>query len=193
MFIRSERLFLRPGWAEDWAELLALADDLAIARNLVQAPWPYGPENARALASRQQTARTPHFVITLPGAAGSRLVGCLGLQDERGEGEAELGVWIARRYWNNGYATEAVRALLSLARMLGHRRIVAGHFLDDGASDRVLAKAGFEPTGEFRPRHSMARKAVLPWRLQAVRLDRPADRKGIRDSDGAAVEAMRAA
>ena len=27
MFIRSERLFLRPGWPEEWAELLALIDE----------------------------------------------------------------------------------------------------------------------------------------------------------------------
>ena len=40
MFIRSERLFLRPGWPEEWAELLALIDDQGVVRNLASAPWP---------------------------------------------------------------------------------------------------------------------------------------------------------
>ena len=33
MFIRSERLFLRPGWPEDWTELFALIDDEAVVRD----------------------------------------------------------------------------------------------------------------------------------------------------------------
>lgn len=52
MFIRSERLFLRPGWPEDWAELLALIDDESVVRNLARAPWPYSPADARAFASQ---------------------------------------------------------------------------------------------------------------------------------------------
>ena len=38
MFFRSERLFLRPGWPEDWDELTARIADPAIVRNLATAP-----------------------------------------------------------------------------------------------------------------------------------------------------------
>lgn len=187
MFIRSERLFLRPGWAEDWAELLALVDDEAILRNVAGAPWPYSPEDARALAVRPQSLRAPHFVVTLPGATGARLIGTIGLTRDPGL-DAELIFWIARHHWNNGYGTEAVRAMADLARTLGHRRIMAGHFIDNGASARVLAKAGFRPTGDFRSRYSMARKAALPWRVHALDLDQ-CDRPEEQDP----LEAMRAA
>ena len=68
--------------------------------------------------------------------------------------EVELGYWIAREYWGRGYATEAARAVLRLAKVLGHREAgVAGHFIDNPASGAVLRKVGFEPTGKLRRRY----------------------------------------
>ena len=80
MFIRSERLFLRPGWPEDWSELHGQVADEAIVRNLAKAPWPYTAEAAREFASLPQQPRYPHFMITLPTGEGSRLIGAIGLQ-----------------------------------------------------------------------------------------------------------------
>ncbi|MDG2004006.1 MAG: GNAT family N-acetyltransferase, partial [Novosphingobium sp.] len=36
MFIRSERLFLRPAWPEDWEELYPLIADYDVVRNLAR-------------------------------------------------------------------------------------------------------------------------------------------------------------
>lgn len=173
MFIRSERLFLRPGWPEDWAELHALIDDEAVVRNLARAPWPYSPDDARRFAAMPQAERHPHFFVTLPGAHGSKLIGCVALA--QAEGETELGYWIARSQWGKGYATEAARCLLSFARTLGHRRIVAAPFADNPASARVLAKAGFRPTGEIRLVRSAARIAPVSARVHAIDLAAPLD------------------
>lgn len=191
MFIRSERLFLRPGWPEDWAELLALIDDEAVVRNLARAPWPYSPADARAFASRPQARRHPHFFVTLPGATGARLIGCVGLTDQ--DGGAELGYWIARQHWGRGYATEAVRAVLALAPTLGHRRLSAHHFLDNPASGRVLTKAGFVPTGDIRPRFSLARRRAAPSATYALHLAAPVNGEGTGGDAGDSIEVMRAA
>ena len=156
MFIRSERLFLRPAWPEDWEDLLQGIADEGVVRNLAKAPWPYTAEHAREFAARAQDPRLPSFFITLPSASEpARLVGCVGLGEM--EGEIELGYWIARPFWNRGFATEASRAVLRLARTLGHRQIVAGHFIDNPASGSVLRKVGFAATGRLRQRHSLAR------------------------------------
>lgn len=161
MFIRSDRLFLRPAWPEDWEELHPMIDDEGIVRNLARAPWPYSAQDAQAFARLGQDPMLPHFVITLPhaiaapNANGAEIIGCAGLGDD--DGQVELGYWIARRHWGNGYATEAARALLEIARMLGHRRVVAGHFHDNPASGRVLRKAGFVPTGAVCARFSHGR------------------------------------
>lgn len=155
MFHRSERLFLRPAFSEDWAAIKAcLGADEGIVRNLAHAPWPYGDDAARAFAALVQDPRLPHFLVTLPGVG---VIGSAGLGEH--EGAPELGYWIAREHWGCGYATEAARAVLRIARTLGHRRIMAGHFTDNPASGRVLAKLGFVATGRITRRCNVARGA----------------------------------
>ncbi len=188
MFIRSERLFLRPGWPEDWEELLAGIGDEAVVRNLAKAPWPYTADDARWFSSKPQDQRCPHFFVTVPTSSEpARIIGGVGLA--LSDGEIELGYWIARDSWGRGYATEAARAVLRLARMLGHRRISAGHFADNPASGRVLNKVGFKPTGEVRPRFSCARGSEAPAVIHALELGLPSDCDGGGDPD----MAMRAA
>ena len=160
MFIRSKRLFLRPGWPEDWAELLTVINDQGVVRNLATAPWPYTMEDAMAFARRPQEWLFPHFFITMPTREGSKLIGSAGL-GQHGD-QVELGYWIARSHWGQGYATEAARAVLQLARALGHRRIYAAHFVDNPASGKVLVKAGFSRSGEPVARYSLARGGEAP-------------------------------
>lgn len=188
MFIRSERLFLRPGWPEDWEELLARIDDDAVVRHLARAPWPCTAEAVREFAGRPQDPRLPHFFVTLPTSlASAEIIGGAGLY--RSEEGVELGYWIARDHWNRGYATEATRAVLGLARTLGHRRVSASQFLDNPASARVLRKAGFCPTGEVRQRERLATGTRAPAAIHAIRLDGPCNCDGSDDT----FPAMRAA
>ena len=184
MFIRSERLFLRPGWPEDRAELTARIGDERIVRNLARVPWPYTGEAAREFLSAAPDPRCPQFVVTLPTSEGSSLIGCVGLAP--GEDGAELGYWIARERWGQGYATEAARAVLSLSRTLGHRRIVASHFTDNPSSDRVLRKLGFCPTGRTVRRFCAARGAELPAVSYALDLEAPCDCDDMADAKRAA-------
>ncbi len=191
MFIRSERLFLRPGWPEDWAELLALIDDEAVVRNLSRAPWPFRPDDARALASRATPGRFPDFIITLPGAHGTRLIGMVGMVDH--QGEAELGFWIAQQHWNRGYATESLRAALAVARTLGHARVTCCHFVDNPACGRVLAKLGFAPTGDVRLRFCAARGGLEPTVVYALELAQAGNCDSGDDGNGSGGKVMRAA
>ena len=85
----------------------------------------------------------------------------------------ELGYWIARRHWGRGFATEAGRAVLAMARTLGHARIAASHFLDNPASGRVLAKLGFRATGRTIRRWSCARGQAVAGTEYAIDLAVP--------------------
>ena len=155
MFFRSKRLFLRPGWPEDWAELLTAINDVSVVRNLATAPWPYTMEDAINFARRSQEHLLPHFLVTLPSASGTKLIGSAGISQNGND--VELGYWIARNHWGQGYATEAAQVVLGLAKALGHRRVIAGHFVDNPASGRVLTKAGFRRTGTIAARYSLGR------------------------------------
>lgn len=167
MFHCSERLLLRPPWPEDWEEIFGGIADEGVVRNLARAPWPYQPEDARKFASLPIDPQYPRFLIGL--ARTGEVVGCVGI-DKR-DGDVEMGYWIARPHWGQGYATEAGRAVLEVAAMLGHERIVAGHFLDNPASGKVLRKLGFEATGAVQKRHSCGRGEEALVAEYAIELD----------------------
>src|SRR3546814_16245662 len=90
-------------------------------------------------------------------ASAPRLIGGVGL-DRRQGGAVELGYWVARPYWGLGYATEAGRHMIDLARMLGISRLTAAHFPDNPASGAVLRQLGFRPTGRRLARASRGRR-----------------------------------
>ncbi|WP_370073166.1 GNAT family N-acetyltransferase [Novosphingobium sp. THN1] len=137
------------------------------------------PRRRQAFRRGSAGGNHPHFLATLPGAHGSRLIGCVGLIEE--SGETELGYWVAQAHWGRGFATEAVRSVLSLARTLGHHRVNARHFADNPASARVLEKAGFRPTGEIRLGHSPARTQPAPTVHHVIDLVAPVDCDGPED------------
>jgi ribosomal-protein-alanine N-acetyltransferase len=70
---------------------------------------------------------------------------------EPSDSKAELGYVLAKRYWGQGIATEAVRALVDTAlRLPSLFRIWATCDVDNAASARVLEKAGMEREGLLR-------------------------------------------
>lgn len=169
MFARTERLLLRPSWPEDAQELLGAVADEAIVRNLAFAPWPYREDDARSFAATEHPLHYPSFLLTLRTDGAPRIVGSCGIGNR--EGEAELGYWIARPYWGLGFATEAARSVVGIARALGHRRLVSGHFTDNPASGRVLRKAGFRATGKTEMRQSKGRGVAVPCAIYVRDLD----------------------
>ena len=162
MFHRSERLLLRPPWPEDWEQVLRGIADEGVVRNLARAPWPYSADDARKFVKLSIDPMFPRFLITR--ARDAALIGCIGIDLTEGPNgqDVEMGYWIARPYWGQGFATEAGRAVIEVAASLGHDRLVASHFLDNPASGTVLQKLGFEPTGRVVERHSCGRGEAAP-------------------------------
>jgi RimJ/RimL family protein N-acetyltransferase len=170
MFARTERLLLRPGWVEDAPALLTAIGDERIVRNLARPPWPYRLADAEAFLARESAADAPMCLVFLRDAGAPRLIGGIGFGPKTDDGR-EFGYWIAKPYWGRGFATEAGRAVIANARhSLRIDRLDAGHFLDNPASGRVLAKLGFRPTGITRMRHCAARNAEVPCREFALEL-----------------------
>jgi RimJ/RimL family protein N-acetyltransferase len=173
MFARTDRLLLRPGWMEDAPALAAAIADHAIVRHLASAPWPYSMKDAEDFLAAPRDPALPSFLLFRRTNGAPELVGSAGL-GRAPSGEVELGYWIARRHWGLGYATEAARAILEIARDgLRLPSITAGHFLDNPASGRVLDKLGFLPTGEIASRFSRGRGVATPCRYYRLCLEEP--------------------
>jgi len=169
MFARTPRLLLRPGFPEDAPALAAAIADESIVRNLAAVPWPYSVRDAEAFLACPRDPILPSLLIFERGQGAPQLVGSCGL-GRRASGSVEMGYWIARPFWGRGYATEACRALIDIARTLGLTRLEGSHFLDNPASARVLEKLGFEALGIVAPRMSCARGHEVPARLMRLRL-----------------------
>jgi RimJ/RimL family protein N-acetyltransferase len=169
MFARTERLLLRPGWAEDAPALFQAIADEGIVRNLASPPWPYTLADAEAFLATDRPECDAAFLVFRRTRGAPELIGSAGL-GRKPDGEVELGYWIARPHWGQGYATEAAEAVVAIARDgLRLANVTAGHFLDNPASGRVLEKIGFRATGKVLPRYSAGRRQAAPCKL--YRLD----------------------
>jgi ribosomal-protein-alanine N-acetyltransferase len=161
-------LLLRTPALSDAVRISLLAGDYDVASMTGTIPHPYSEEMAADwLASVLAGEEGVVFAIERSGA----LIGCTGYR-AFGDDHAELGYWIGKPYWGMGYATEAVRALILHAfEADGFDYLKVGHFSDNPASARIIAKFGFVPQGREQ-RDCAARGARAP--CLTYRLDRAA-------------------
>ncbi|APG63385.1 hypothetical protein LPB140_11970 [Sphingorhabdus lutea] len=157
MFARTERTLLRPSFAEDAPVIHQLMQDEALVRNLASAPWPYTLNDAQQFTSLDHDARYPKFIILNRTKSTPEIIGSAAILPTDKDNQVELGYWIARPHWNQGFATEAANAVIQIAQILGYDNIVASHFFDNPASGRVLRKLGFAPLGKNQLRYSKGR------------------------------------
>lgn len=169
MFARTERLLLRPSWPEDAPELHQAIADEGIIRNLARAPWPYTIDEAVRFTMQEHDELYPAFLLMARTSGAPRLIGACGIGNL--DGKAELGYWIARPYWGLGFATEASRAVVHIAKAVGHKKLIASHFTDNPASGTVLRKLGFKSTGKTMQRHSRGRGEAMTCALYEKSLE----------------------
>ena len=142
--LETERLILRPLGERDAPHIIRLfRGDWGAVRHTGRMPWPL---EERAVREWLRLHVGPHAHSFLVIRRQDRAV--IGMAGFGGDGaSAELGYGFGRAFWNRGYATEAVQALLDLAARLGLRRLDAYAFPENPASVRVLEKAGFASAG----------------------------------------------
>jgi RimJ/RimL family protein N-acetyltransferase len=155
--IETKRLKLRALRMSDASRVAQLCGDPGVATRIARAPLPSLEVAAEGfimtLAARKRHGREFVFAADLQGEG---LIGLIGA-DQAGDAGFDVGYWFGRPYWGKGFASEALSGFLSEARKLGP--LVAGHFVDNPASGRVLEKGGFAYTGETKRLFSMARGA----------------------------------
>lgn len=151
--LESDRLALRPFDVSDAPTVESLLADPEIARGTLTIPHPYPPGSAAPwIAAHPESWRegkSATWAITR--RADGALAGAISLRLTLAHRKGELGYWVARTEWGKGYATEAVRRLLTFAfdEMELHR-VDAHHFVENPASGRVMARAGMRAEGTRR-------------------------------------------
>jgi len=158
--LETERLTLRAPRHEDVKVIAVLANDRRIAENTARIPHPYGVGDAEQFVTAvNKRDGEACFVIMLD----ETLIGACGIEPR--EDALELGYWLGARFWGQGYATEAVRALIDHAfGDLQQETLQAGARVSNPASRRVLEKCAFQWTG------------VRLTRIRAINSAAPVDR-----------------
>ncbi len=130
-----------------------LAGDKAIADTTLNIPHPYKDGIAEQWIGTHEEkfkkGELANFAVILKET--NQLIGAIGLVINKRFNRAELGYWIARNYWNKGYATEAAKRILEYGfTERGLHKIHASHLKRNPSSGRIMEKIGMTKEGEFK-------------------------------------------
>ena len=151
--LETERLILRPFTLADAPEVQRLAGAREIAATTLNIPHPYPNGAAEAwIGSHQANFEAGRFVnYAITRRDDGALLGAISLALRREDQRAEMGYWLGVPYWNQGYTSEAARALIRYGfETLGLNRIYATHLANNPASGRVMQKVGMTYEGTLR-------------------------------------------
>jgi len=147
----TARLEIRPLVAGDAAEIQRLANDWAVARWLPRLPHPYALADAHdwiGFAARQRAAGT-EWPYAIQRHGDLTPCGSVGMINQPKSQTVELGYWIGKDFWGQGFATEAARALVEAAfDRLPVRAIEAMVMVENAPSIALLTRLGFQVTGD---------------------------------------------
>jgi RimJ/RimL family protein N-acetyltransferase len=148
--VTARLLLRRPVAADADAIFTRYSSDPDVTRYV---GWPLhtSVDGARAFVhfSDSEWARWPAGPYLVWSQVDRRLLGGTGLSFETRQ-RAATGYVFARDAWGHGYATEALAAMVDVARNCGVRRLYALCHADHRASARVLEKCGFNREGLLR-------------------------------------------
>jgi RimJ/RimL family protein N-acetyltransferase len=151
--LTTERLLLRPFALEDAGRVTELLQRPEIAATTLNISHPY-PEGAAAswIASHPAAAETGEaYTWAICRREDGLLMGAIGIHVDARHRRGEIGYWLGVPYWNQGFTTEAARAVIDYGfTELQLHRIEAMHLPRNVGSGRVMQKAGMSYEGTLR-------------------------------------------
>lgn len=151
--LKTERLTLRPLVLTDADQVQRLAGDRDVASTTLNIPHPYPDGAAEKWITSTHTAYLTGEGVTfaITKREGGELMGVISLNFHAKEKSAEMGYWIGKPYWNQGYVTEAAAAVIEYGFMQkGLKRLFARHMTRNPASGRVMQKLGMKYEGRIK-------------------------------------------
>ena len=147
--IKTERLILRPLTDKDAAEMFKnWTWDERVAKYCRWYPHKSIEETKQLLKmyiSQAENGFDYRWGITLRDS--NNLIGVIDVVDlSEDKKTAEVGYVLAYDYWNNGYLTEALKAVIDELFNDGVETVIADHHVENIASGRVMEKCGMKFT-----------------------------------------------
>jgi len=153
--LRTERLLLRRVTMRDVQDIYEVSSDPRVSRYVMwhaHASLLDSREYIRGIQRNYRMDRPSPWAIEL--VEEGKLIGTIGyVSMNREHRSAEVGYSLGHAHWNQGYATEALREVMTFSfEQLELHRIEAQHDIRNPASGRVMEKAGMTKEGTLRDR-----------------------------------------
>jgi len=156
--IETERLIIRDNIESDLDDHHRLISDQEIMSYLSDIHTHSLEESKKNLKfsieeSQKKDARSCYFFAMID-KKDNTYIGAIGLtlldQNETG-GNAELGYFILKEFWNKGYTTEAAKAVISFGfNKLKIHKITTGCTLENTRSEHIMKKLGMEKEAHLK-------------------------------------------
>lgn len=171
VIIKSKHFILRPFRKGDEKSLIESINNKKIFRNTLGIPYPYTLRDAQkrlektSKDKKKKKPTTIDLVIDING----EVIGGIGFYKIEGH-RAEIGYWLAEKYWGKGIITQAVKIMTKFGfEKLKLRRISAHVFSFNKASMGLLKKAGYKLEGILRKHVRKSNKFIDSYLFAKVK------------------------
>ena len=148
--LTTDRLALRPTTPADAQRAFEIQSDWDVTRMLRMAQFPPDADDMAGWFGEHRQEWIAGTAFRFAIERQGRMIGLVDLDEIDGE-EGELGYWLEKPSWGQGYAFEAAQAVVTFAfEQIGLARLKTGHAADNPASGKVLLKLGFRPEKAMR-------------------------------------------
>lgn len=143
--LESNRLILRPFSIDDIDDVFLYASDDIVTKYLTWSAHTNISQTERVV-KEFYIGNIGIFAIELKSE--HKCIGCIDLRLCIEHNKASFGYVLNRKYWNNGYMTEALNLILDLSfSKLELNRIESTHYIGNEGSGRVMQKCGMKYEG----------------------------------------------
>ncbi len=151
--IETNRLILQQITSNDIPKIIEYAGNKKVADMTLNIPHPYKEQDAVFWinSANEGLKNRTQYTFGIRIKTSNQFIGGIGLKVNNRFNRSELGYWVAEPFWNTGYTTEAVKAILKFGfEVLNLNKIFATHLTENIASGKVMIKNGMIKEGELK-------------------------------------------
>lgn len=149
MKLETKRLILRTPQKSDWEDLVEGIGEYDVSKRLEYIPFPYLKKEVEDYIKKtikkwkQRPVKDYYFFIELKSE--KKVIGKIGIHRiSEFSKTGTIGFWINKKYWKNGYITEAEIAVNDFAfNKIKLRRLNSDVFKENKASNATQLKMGY--------------------------------------------------
>ncbi len=168
--LTTERLILSKVSSNDIPKIVEYAGNERVAETTLNIPHPYEEKDAIFWinSANQGFKNKTQFTFGIRLKTTNEFIGGIGIKVNDRFQRGALGYWIAEQFWNKGYTTEAVGAMLDFGfKELNLNKIYATHLVENVASGKVMIKNRMIKEGELKDhtKKGDSFRSVIQYRL----------------------------